>query len=693
MNSPAPHTCPRCDTVNEARNKFCGHCGADMSGFATDDTQPQQARKRQRTRNEPAATVPELPRGRRSSDLRRDPWLGMVVDNRYRVIEVVGRGGMGVVYKVEHQRMSKIAAMKVLHEEYGNDGQVVERFHREAEAVSRLNHPNTVQVFDFGTTRGACYLIMEYVRGLNLGALVHRDGPMPFGRAAPLLMQVCAALTEAHELGVVHRDLKPENVLVTRTHRGRDFVKVLDFGLAKLSEREELADVSEQGAIVGTPYYMSPEQIRGEDVDARADIYSFGAMMYRLLTGEHPYEARTPVGVVTKHLTAALVPPSRRAPELRIHPKVEEVVVRCLAKERDDRYPSIGAVLDELENAFVEACAHITPLALSWSSLSESRPHRVAQLPLHDSGDQIDYGMLSSVRLQRADLDVFERSLRQRWWLRVALVPLVLAAVVGVAGYLLMLRAESPRTSEREPNNTFDQATLIAQGAQVTGYLGKRIDRFTPDQDYYRLNGQAQGENMSATVRVTGLPNMDVMVSLLDATGQVMWHADEGGMGAGEWVRWVRVRDGLRVLVTQSMGSGQPIENVSDPYTLSVLLEPASPDREIEPNDNPSDAVTLHPGKPVSGYLDRRGDVDSYRFEGPGGRYRLSIEGAGEVSLTWQVEDGTPSVERQATIELAPGQIIRLARSDRATPHDQSVPGVESPYTIGLVEVAEAAAR
>jgi hypothetical protein len=260
-----------------------------------------------------------------------------------------------------------------------------------------------------------------------------------------------------------------------------------------------------------------------------------------------------------------------------------------------------------------------------------------------------------------------------------------------VAAYMLMLRAESPRTSEREPNNTLDQATLIAPGTPVTGYLGKRIDRFTPDQDFYRLSGEGYGENMTATVRVTGLPNIDVTVSLLDAAGQVVWHADEGGVGAGEWVRRVRVQGGLHILVTQSAGPGMPVENVSDPYTLTVLLEPVSPDLETEPNESPSDAVALHPGTPVSGYLDRRGDVDSYRVAGPGGRYQLRIEGAAEVPLTWQVEDGALSTERQATLELATGQIIRLARSDRATPHDQSVPGVESPYTIRLIEVAQAA--
>ena len=162
-------------------------------------------------------------------------WLGTIVDGRYRVLEVIGRGGMGVVYKVEHVRMGKIAAMKVLHRDLADDPDVVQRFEREAAAVSRLQHANAVQVFDFGAAQGALYLIMEYVRGQDLASIVERDGPLPFARAAPLLTQILGALTEAHELGIVHRDLKPDNVLVTRTTGGRDFAKVLDFGLAKLA--------------------------------------------------------------------------------------------------------------------------------------------------------------------------------------------------------------------------------------------------------------------------------------------------------------------------------------------------------------------------------------------------------------------------------------------------------------------------
>ncbi|HWN80679.1 MAG TPA: protein kinase, partial [Candidatus Udaeobacter sp.] len=308
----------------------------------------------------PALELPEparRPRDRRGS-MGPDPWMGKVVDSRYRVIDVLGRGGMGVVYKIEHQRMGKIAAMKVLHRDLAGDKEVIGRFRREAEAVSKLTHPNTVQVFDFGTAQGALYLVMEYVRGLDIGSLIDRDGAMSFERSAPLFAQVCAALAEAHELGIVHRDLKPENILVTRTSSGKDFVKVLDFGLAKLAEREELSEVTGRGQIVGSPYYMSPEQIRGEEeVDGRSDIYSLGSLMYKVLTGEPAFTATSPVGVLTKHLTEAVTPPSRRTAQ-RLPDGVDEIVLKAMQKRADDRYVSVGEMLEDIDALYEEVHEH-----------------------------------------------------------------------------------------------------------------------------------------------------------------------------------------------------------------------------------------------------------------------------------------------------------------------------------------------
>ena len=183
-------TCPSCQaTYEEGTTFFCGRCGSDMRLD---------------------------PQGPQVSGQPPDPMLGRVIEGRYRIVSKLGAGGMGAVYKVEHLRMGKIAAMKVLHPALNLDPELGARFRREAEAVSRLSHPNTVQVFDFGQTAAGMYLVMELVKGEDLGTILRSDGPMPFDRARPILMQVCEALSEAHELGIVHRDLKPENLIVSR---------------------------------------------------------------------------------------------------------------------------------------------------------------------------------------------------------------------------------------------------------------------------------------------------------------------------------------------------------------------------------------------------------------------------------------------------------------------------------------------
>lgn len=684
MNSPlSVYICPSCDAHFDAPSRYCRQCGSSMDAcIETDDTLNSDAHElASATTSQPAG------KGRRVSDRDQPSWLGRIIDNRYRVIEAVGRGGMGMVYKVEHQRMGKIAAMKVLHQEFDDDPEIVERFQREAEAVSRLTHPNTVQVFDFGRSHGSLYLIMELVRGQSLSALLSRDGAMPFARSGPMLMQVCAAVAEAHSKGVIHRDIKPENVLVTRTHRGRDFVKVLDFGLAKLSEREETDDVTKKGLIVGTPYYMSPEQIRGEDVDERTDVYSMGALMYRVLTGKQAFTAKTPMGVLTQHLTADLVKPSLRTARDPLHPALDDIIMRAMAKEREQRFASMEELLDALESAYVEVCTHssssIPGADLPSLLLDATTPSRAVRQYTFDESDEIDYGIISSVRLQRSDLDAFERSLSRRRFIGLSLVPLVLCGVAGLLAYLAWHSDGGPRSAEHEPNNQLDDATLIAPGTAVTGFLGKRMDRSRSDHDFYRVAGD--GEPAVVTAHVSALPNIDIELSLLDATGKAIAHADEGVVDHDEWIRRYRVRGPVYVLVTEARKNnlaGLPTENISDPYTLTVDVEPASEERETEPNETPSDAHPLRPSAPVTGHLDHRLDTDSYRFDGDPGAYQLTIDGAADVPLTWSLGDRPPSSERTITVRLERGDIIQLSRRDRELAQDKSLPGVSAPYTI-----------
>jgi serine/threonine protein kinase len=307
--------CSQCATEFADGAQFCGNCGE----------------------------VLPLPDG------KPDPWLGRIVDGRYRVITRIGSGGMGVVYRVEHLRLGKTAAMKVLAPDVAEKAEMIQRFHLEAQAVSRLNHPNIVQTFDFGQFENALYLIMEHVKGDDLAAVLKGEGPLPFARAARLFVQACSALTEAHDHGIIHRDLKPENLMVQRRRDGSEHIKVLDFGLAKLRERDESASITTGKQILGTPYYISPEQVRGETLDPRADVYSLGATLYRVLTGAPPFQAPSPMAVLSKHITDPVVPPRARAPDRELPPEADQIVLRAMAKKVEDRYPSAAAFQEDLE--------------------------------------------------------------------------------------------------------------------------------------------------------------------------------------------------------------------------------------------------------------------------------------------------------------------------------------------------------
>jgi eukaryotic-like serine/threonine-protein kinase len=645
-----------------------------------------------------------------------DFWIGRLVDGRYRVISRLGQGGMGLVYKVEHQRMGKIAAMKVLHRDLATDKEVVKRFRREAEAVSKLTHPNTVQTFDFGTSDGAMYLVMEYVRGEDLGTVIKRDGAMPFLRAAPLFAQICGALSEAHELGIVHRDLKPENIIVTRTKDGSDHVKVLDFGLAKLSEREEVADVTGRGSIVGTPYYMSPEQIRGESLDHRSDIYSLGAMMYRVITGEPPFQAQTPVGVLTKHLTDEVVPPRRRRPDLEIDTRVEAIVLRAMSKRRESRYATVDSMREDLERAREELSAaaaaagqrpsrgglatapRTTPLGgmgAAGANGTGPNPALPATTPrgLQAVPELIERreGSTAQPRLKREDFDAFERSLRRRSLVNVIIIPL-LVVLVAAAGWAWWTWTQAqPRVEEREPNNELTQATLIAPGSSVKGQIASRLSEHEGDKDYFRvpLTG-ASGAPVKLSATLMPIRNMDLVLYVLDRSGRRLAVVDNFGVGQGESLPNVGVPDAVAyVAVQETRGEDEliPTENVTDEYTLTVAVAPFAADEEREPNEADSDATKIGAGQPMRGTLARWRDVDKWRFDGDPGTYVVEVTG-GEGLPPVQLRLGSSTASKTQKLEgqLAAGQIISVERADpdAAPAQRKPVAGAAVEYTLSV---------
>ncbi len=295
-----------------------------------------------------------------------DPLLNTVVGERYRLVQCIGRGGMGAVYRAEHTMMSKELAVKLLHPELGRLTEIADRFKREAEAACRLEHPNCIAVTDFGQTpKGALFLVMEYLRGLALADLIEKLRIEP-ERAVAIAKQVLAGLEHAHALGIVHRDLKPDNIMLIEKD-GREVVKILDFGIAKLnlglpveealpaatalpgSRASGSRPLTQAGSVFGTPEYIAPEQALGEETDARADLYSFGCVMYEMLTGVRPFQSKDKVELLSMHLTRVPTPARQVAPQAGISASLESIVAKAMAKKREDRFPSATAFLAALE--------------------------------------------------------------------------------------------------------------------------------------------------------------------------------------------------------------------------------------------------------------------------------------------------------------------------------------------------------
>ncbi len=281
-----------------------------------------------------------------------DPLVGRVIADKYELLEIIGEGSMGSVYGAHQIDLDREVAVKVLHTHVAADPKVAKRFHREARTASRLSHPNSLQIFDFGREDEGpvLYIIMELLDGPDLLELMEDEFPLSPRRIANLVGGVLRALEEAHDLGVIHRDLKPENIMVVEDHQGREHVKVCDFGIAKLVEAEGSA-ITVTGFVCGTPEYMAPEQARGEALDARADLYAIGCLLYYLMTRTVPFSGGSALGTITKHLTEPVEPPGRRKPELYIPRAMERVCMKSLSKDPDRRYRTAGEMREALDNA------------------------------------------------------------------------------------------------------------------------------------------------------------------------------------------------------------------------------------------------------------------------------------------------------------------------------------------------------
>src|SRR5689334_265649 len=306
--------CPQCGSEYETTDRFCPRDGSPLRPKSGDD-----------------------------------PLVGRVIADRYLVLAPLGEGGMGRVYLGEHVKMNRQCAIKVMNPSLVNDTESLQRFAREASNAARILHPNVAAVFDYGEMDKIVYLVMEYVDGEPLSTILAREGALEARRAIEIGRQIADGLQAAHELGIVHRDLKPDNVIVARTRSGKEVPKVVDFGIAKaLSEAPQDA-LTRSGLVIGTPEYMSPEQLLGDPVDARADIYSLGCIVYQMLTGAAAFAGDTREQMIRRRLHEA--PPHVRDVDPNLPGRLDTLIVHMLARSPDDRLASAAEVRDQMDPA------------------------------------------------------------------------------------------------------------------------------------------------------------------------------------------------------------------------------------------------------------------------------------------------------------------------------------------------------
>jgi serine/threonine-protein kinase len=283
-----------------------------------------------------------------SPPLGEDPLISQLVADRYRVIRRLGEGGMGAVYLAEHVVIEKKIALKVLAIELARRQDLVARFLQEARSASRIGHENVIDISDFGqSAEGYVYIAMEYLEGQDLGQVVRAEGALAWPRVRDILVQICRALRAAHDKGIVHRDMKPENIFLIQREGRPEFVKILDFGIAKVMGVDASGPrLTRTGMIFGTPEYMAPEQAEGKEADHRVDVYAVGCIAYHLMTGQTPFLAENFMAMLTKHLMEDPVPPSVRRPDLAITPEMDALVGKALEKDRDRRYQNMAEFLE-----------------------------------------------------------------------------------------------------------------------------------------------------------------------------------------------------------------------------------------------------------------------------------------------------------------------------------------------------------
>jgi len=310
--------CPKCQTENPDTVKFCGECGTNITH--PDDAQPSFTKTIE-------TPVESFTRGTLFAD-------------RYEIIEELGKGGMGAVYRVEDTKAKEEIALKLIKPEIAAEKKTIERFRNELTTARKIRHKNICGMYDLNEEKGTHYITMEYVPGEDLKSFLRRSGHLTISKAISTAKQVCDGLSEAHELGIVHRDLKPSNIMIDKSGN----VRIMDFGIARTLKTK---GITGSGVMIGTPEYMSPEQVEGKEVDQRSDIYSLGAILYEMVTGRVPFEGNTALSVAMKHKSE--IPKSPKELNAQTSEDLCHVILKCMEKDKKKRYQNTEGLLSELE--------------------------------------------------------------------------------------------------------------------------------------------------------------------------------------------------------------------------------------------------------------------------------------------------------------------------------------------------------
>ena len=410
--------------------------------------------------------------------------VGSIIAERYHVLKKLGEGGMGQVYLAEHVKMGRKSAVKVMNPGMVNDADAISRFNREAANASRINHPNVAGIYDFGETpEGLIYLAMEFIEGESLTSLVEKCGALPPMRAADITKQAADGLQVAHEMGIVHRDLKPDNIMIAKNRDGSDCVKVVDFGIAKAAGAEN-QKVTKTGLVVGTPEYMSPEQLAGDKLDGKSDIYSLALVAYNMLTGKLPFEGETAQESMIMRLTDDPRPLSLTKPDTSWPAEVQEVMAKALQRKREDRYASASkfgiALYQAVEHMPRTAAAGATQMigAMDGATAVVSAPPKT-RLDASPPAPPVPVATVASPGKSRAPLYAGAG---------VAALALAVGAIIYFpktagksgatppAGAAVVAKSETPVTA---PAVTAPQSGVVPTGGVEKKQAGKAVERLS----------------------------------------------------------------------------------------------------------------------------------------------------------------------------------------------------------------------